>query len=153
MRSLVIAVVAFLVLTAAPAGGQQASAERDRQVIAALIQEVEAANNGGDVDRWVGLFAPDFAYMAPGAPAVTTTDALTEVARAGFQHNAAVDIRPLEIEVHGDWAFARTEVTGTVTLQGSGRVVQVNSKQLVIYRKVDDGTWRIARLISNSNTQ
>ena len=29
--------------------------------------------------------------------------------------------------------------------------MQVNTKQLVIYRKTEDGTWGIARLMSNSN--
>lgn len=153
MRSRIVAPFVCFVLTAGSTAAQQAPADRDRQAIAALIEDVQAANNDGDVDRWVSLFARNFVYMAPGSAAVATREVLTEVAQAGFQHNAAVDIRPLEIEVHGDWAFARTEVTGTVTLHGSGRVVQVNAKQLVIYEKMEDGTWRIARLMSNSNTQ
>lgn len=125
----------------------------DEAAVRALIEEVEAANNAGDVERWVGLFADGAVYMAPNAPAVTTREGLVEVAEAGFRHDAAIDIEPLEIEVHGDWAFARNAVTGTVTLQDSRDVVTVDVKQIVIYRKGDDGRWRIARLIGNSNTE
>lgn len=125
----------------------------DRAAIAALIEDVQDANNAGEVERWVGLFATDFVYMAPGAPPVTSREALVEVAKTGFRNRAAVVIKPIEIQAIGDWAFARNAVTGSVTLQESGRVVAIDVKQLVIYRKNEQGTWRIARLISNSNTQ
>lgn len=147
--AIALGLVAALVV---PAWAQDdpAPAEAD---IRALIEEVEAANNAGDVERWVGLFAEDAVYMPPNAPAVTTRDGLVEAAQAGFRHDAAIDIEPVEIEVHGDWAFARTAVTGTVTLQESRDVVPIDVKQIVIYRKGDDGRWKIARLIGNSNTE
>lgn len=124
---------------------------RDGAAIRAVIESVESANNAGDVERWVGHFAADAVYMAPGAPAVTTREGLVEVARAGFRHAAAIDIEPVEIEVVGDWAFVRAAVTGKVTLHRSGDVVEVDVKQLVIYRRQPDGQWKIARMMSNSN--
>lgn len=138
-------------LPASTLAQQPSLVARDSAAISALIEEVQDANNAGDVNRWVNLFAEDFAYMAPGAPAVTTRDALLQVARTGFRNKAAVDIAPIEIQVHGDWAFARNAVTGSVTLADTQRVVHVDVKQLVIYRKGADGRWRIARFSSNSN--
>ena len=145
-------VVGLLLAAVAPATAQHAqhSTEADQARIAALIERTAAANNAGDVEAWVALFGDDFVYMAPGSPPVTSRDALREVARAGFRHDAAIRIEPAEIEVHGDWAFARSQVTGRVTLAGSGEVVQVDVKQLAIYRR-QDGEWRIARLIMNGN--
>jgi uncharacterized protein (TIGR02246 family) len=125
--------------------------ESDRAAIVALIEATEAANNAGDVAGWVGLFADDAVYMAPGAPAVTTRDGLVEVARAGFRHRAAIDMTPVEIEVVGDWAFAWLKVGGSVALAGSNEVVAVNVKEIVVYRRDETGAWRIARLISNSD--
>jgi uncharacterized protein (TIGR02246 family) len=125
--------------------------ERDRSAIESLIEMTEAANNAGDVDAWVALFADDAVYMPPGAPAVTTREDLIEIAEAGFRHQADVDIEPIEITVQGDWAFARSRATGSVTLDGSGEVVEVDVKQIVIYSREADGTWRIARMIMNSN--
>lgn len=140
-----------LLLPASALAQRPSSSGTDSAAIVSLIEEVQAANNAGDVNRWVNLFAEDFVYMAPGAPAVTTRDALVEVARTGFRNKAAVDISPIEIQVHGNWAFARNAVTGSVTLADTQRVVRVDVKQLVIYRKGADGQWRIARFSSNSN--
>lgn len=146
----VVLVAASLVLTSA-ARSQGAGAPDETQAIRALIASVEAANNAGDVEKWVGLFASDFVYMAPNAPAVTSRDSLAEVARTGFRHKAAVRIQPVEIKVMGDWAYARNAVSGTVTLAGSGEVVSVDVKQLAVYAREPGGQWRIARLMSNSN--
>lgn len=150
MRQVLGLVAVGLVLTSA-AQAQGAGARDDTRPIRELIASVEAANNAGDVEQWVGLFASDFVYMAPNAPAVTSRDSLAEVARTGFRHQAAVRIQPLEIRVIGDWAYARNAVSGTVTLAGSGQVVTVDVKQLAVYARERDGQWRIARLMSNSN--
>lgn len=117
-----------------------------------LLAALETANNSGDVDKWVGLFAEDFVYMAPGMPAVTQRAELAEVARAGFRNKAAVAIDLLEVETCGAWAFARAAVTGTVKLHTSGEDVVVDVKELLVLTRGPQGTWRIARLMSNSNS-
>jgi uncharacterized protein (TIGR02246 family) len=123
----------------------------DQRAIIDVMERTEEANNAGDVDAWVALFAADAVYMPPGVAAVTTREGLVDVAEAGFRHQADIDIRPLEVVLAGDWAFARTAVSGTVTVNPTGEVVQVDSKQLVVYRRDEDGRWRIARLITNRN--
>jgi len=137
-----------------PAALAAQSAAEDERAIRALIAETAAANNAGDVERWVALFADEFVYMAPGAPAVTTRRALVEVAEAGFRHEASIQIEPLEIRtVSDEWAFARSAVSGSVRLHSSGEVVPVDVKQLVLYRRDPvSGEWRIARIITNSNS-
>lgn len=137
---------------AMPAASTDVGANPDVVAIESLISNLEAANNAGDVERWVAHFAEDAVYMPPGSPEVTTRAELIEVAEAGFRHDAAVHIEPVEIHVAGDWAFARTKVTGTVTLEKSRDVVPVDVKQLVVYQRDGKGVWRIARMISNSNT-
>jgi uncharacterized protein (TIGR02246 family) len=146
--------ILLAVLATHPAYGQQQDGADDAQVaIRTLIQRAVEANNAGAVEAWVDLFAHDAVYMAPGAPSVTTRAGLLEVARAGFRHQASIDIEPLEIQILGDWAFARTRVSGSVRLQGTGEVVSVDVKEIVIYRRGEDGDWKIARLISNSNRE
>lgn len=117
-----------------------------------LIQRTAQANNAGDVEEWVGLFAEGAVYMPPGAPAVTTRRGLVEIAEAGFRHDSEIEIEPMEIVVTGPWAYARNEVSGTVTIDPTGEEVTVDVKQIVIYRRTESGEWRIARLISNSNS-
>jgi ketosteroid isomerase-like protein len=88
--------------------------------------------------------------MAPGAPAVTTREGLRAVAEAGFRHRPSIRIEPLEIVVTETWAFARSQVGGTVVIHPTGEVVTVDVKQISIYRRTASGEWRIARLIMNS---
>ena len=123
----------------------------DVRAVRKLVAANAQANNAGDVDGWVALFAPDFVYMAPGMPAVTTRAELIEVGRAGFRHRANIRIEPLETHVAGDWAYTRNAVGGTVTLADSGEVVTIDLKQLAIFARGTDGRWRIARLITNAN--
>lgn len=148
-----IALVTALVTASGPEPALAQEVDADVAAIHALIEETEAANNAGDVERWVALFGEEFVYMAPGAPAVTTRADLVEVARAGFRNEAEISIDPVEIQVLPEgWAFARSHVTGEVTVRSTGEVVSVDVKQLVIYRRhPDTGAWRITRLISNSN--
>lgn len=77
-----------LALASTPADAPAQGAPHDEAAIRALIEETRLANNAGDVERWVALFHDDFAYMAPGAPAVTTREALIEVAEAGFRNQS-----------------------------------------------------------------
>ena len=151
MLSRVLILAAVSLATSSAVQGQSDAPRDDHQAIRELIASVEAANNAGDVARWVGLFARDFVYLASSAPAVTSRDSLVEVAKAGFRHKAAVRIQPIEIKVKGDWAYARNAVSGSVTLARSGQVVTVDVKQLAVYTRESDGQWRIARLMSNSN--
>lgn len=145
--------MALLWLAAATAGGASPvqAARDDRAAIVALVEQLEAANNAGSVEQWTSLFADDFVYMAPGAPAVTDRASLVAVAKAGFRNRASIEIVPVEIELCGGWAFVRSEVKGTVKLHGSGEVVAVGVKEVFIARRSDAGSWKIARLIMNGN--
>lgn len=151
MRRVGLLLVGALLLGSPAAAGAEGERGRSEAAIEALIEGVEEANNAGNVERWVSYFAEDAVYMPPGVPAVTTREGLVEIAEAGFRHRSDVEIEPVEIRVFDKWAFARTEVTGTVTVQGSGEVIDVDTKQIVIYTRGADGGWLIARMISNGN--
>jgi len=124
----------------------------DKEAIRALISKVEAANNAGDVDTWVACFAPTFTYMPPNLPPITDRDSLIEIAKFGFRNHASIRISPVEIQVCRDWAFSRSHVGGNVELFGSGKVLELDLKQLVVYRRNSQGTWQIAQLMINSNS-
>ncbi|MEX2401242.1 MAG: nuclear transport factor 2 family protein [Rhodothermales bacterium] len=134
-------------------GQKNSLSENDKTAIKKIIQKTETYNNASAVDKWVNLFATDAVYMPPGSPALTTREELIETAEAGFKHQASISIKAIEIKGHGDWAFARTRVTGEVDVHGSNEIVSVDVKQVVIYVREPEGQWKISRLISNSNTQ
>lgn len=138
--------------TATPAASDDDS-DADVAAIRDLIARTEAANNAADTLGWVALFEEGAVYMPPGASAVTTREGLEETAAAGFGSWAAdVRISPAEIVVDGDWAFARSDVSGTVTSREDDEAFPVDVKQIAIYHRQPDGSWKIARLITNSNS-
>ena len=125
----------------------------DRAAIHDLIRRTQDANNEGDVEAWVEGFAPDAVYMPPGSPAVTDPAGLRVMAEAGFS-GATVDVTltPEEIEIHGDWAFARIRVEGGGTTVTDGDPFAIDMKEIVVFERQPDGAWKIARLISNRNS-
>jgi uncharacterized protein (TIGR02246 family) len=101
---------------------RDANVAADKEPIQAIMKEASAALRAGDAERWVAIFSDDGIMMPANRPAVTGRKALLQLARERvdkFTMNA--EIKPLEIEVCGDWAFARTTVSGTVTPRTGAR--------------------------------
>lgn len=138
------------VVNCAPPGPSLGAA--DEIAIRELIAQTASANNAADTLGWVDLFEGGAVYMPPGMPPVSTRAGLEEMAATGFgPYAAAITIDPVEIVVSGDWAFARSEVRGTVTPRTGGDPIPVNVKQLVVYHRQPSGEWKIARFMSNAN--
>jgi uncharacterized protein (TIGR02246 family) len=141
--------IALLVGGACTSPEDPAVAERQ---IRALIEQTVQANNAGNVEEWVALFEDGAVYMPAGQPAITTREDLRAIAQAGFsQATVNATMTADEIVVMGDWAFARLGVTGTATPAEGGDIATFDLKEIALYHRQDDGTWKIARLILNSN--
>ena len=123
----------------------------DEAAILDLITQAEVANNAADTLGWVALFSSDAVYMAPGMQEVTSREGLIQVAETGFgRYSVQISTEPKEIVVMGDWAFARSRVTGTANPRAGGEQSAIDVKQLVVYQRTEDG-WKIARMMNNSN--
>jgi uncharacterized protein (TIGR02246 family) len=126
--------------------------DADRKAIEAVLTEASAAYRDADAERWAAIFTKDAVIMLAGQPAITGREALVRLAQERFrQFTTAVEIKPEEIEMCGDWAFARTAVTGTFTPKDGSTPMELDLKEIAIYRRQPDGTWKVARLIGNSN--
>jgi uncharacterized protein (TIGR02246 family) len=133
--------------------GVDSGTASDETAIRELISQTAAANNAADTLGWVALFEEGAVYMPPGAREVTSRAELKEMAAAGFGPYAAdIQITPVEIVIWGNWAFARSQVIGTVTPRAGGEAIPVDLKQLAIYHRQPNGSWKIARLINNRNS-
>jgi uncharacterized protein (TIGR02246 family) len=133
-------------------GGDAPDTTADVAAIRAFIDNATDINNAGDIAGWVDLFAEDMVFMPDGQPAITTRDALEGSAVSHFsRYRPNIRITADEIQIMGDWAFARTTVTGTLTPHGNGNPLQVDRKEIAVYRRQTDGRWKLARLIANSS--
>jgi uncharacterized protein (TIGR02246 family) len=88
-----------------------------------------------------GVFMPAFSPSAVGAQAVRT--AYNAVFRA-IQLNVKFDIAEI-VETGPEWAFARTNSTGTVKVHATGEKSAEANQELFIFNKGQDGAWKIAR--------
>jgi uncharacterized protein (TIGR02246 family) len=132
--------------------GPAEAAARDVAAIRAVIDRAQDANNAGDITGWVALFEERAVYMPPGMEPVTTRQGLEDAAISGFsRYRSNIRITVDELEVLGDWAWARTTVTGTATPYGDGNPIRIDMKALQILRRQPDGSWKVSRYINNRN--
>ncbi len=125
--------------------------EDELEAIRSLIESVEAANNEGDVDAWVGSFDDPFWYLPSFSPAVTDRDSLRAMTAAAFSGwKTDIEILVGDIQVEGYWANVYSEVRGIAVSPDKSDTANVDVKQLVVYRKTDAG-WKISRMMNNPN--
>ncbi len=121
--------------------------EIDR-VIGNYLSALEAA----DVDRVMALYTDDAVLMPANAAAQVGEQALRSFYQALFQQVALeLTFTPAETRVLGEWVFARVDVAGTRTHKDSGEAEQVDNKVMLLLQQDDEGAWKIARQMFNSN--
>jgi uncharacterized protein (TIGR02246 family) len=125
------------------------AAERtgDEAAIEHVLRTYELALNVEDTDAAMKLYAPDGVFMPPNSPSSVGADAV----RAAYVNvfNAiklAVRFDIVEIvQVAPEWAFARTNSAGTVTVKASGQTGPEANQELFVLQKLGSGDWKIAR--------
>ena len=150
MKKLLLIVATLLVL-AVSGCAPQVDVEADAAAIRSLFDEATAALNpgGGDI---VDLDAEDAVIMYANEAAVIGKEAIRAREQrfddqATFEETRSVE----EIVASGDWAFVRWTGTGTVTPKDGGESSEFNRKGITIFQRQPDTSWKIARVISNSN--
>jgi steroid delta-isomerase len=145
-RTLVFAAIALLLAPLAACG---ADATAEAEIKAALTQWM-ADFNAGKSDKVCGLFAPDLKSDFRGQPE-RNFDQLCALLQKSLKDEArsftyALDIK--EIIVSGDLAAVRLVWTLTVEPKGGGASIVSREPGLDIFRKVPDGSWKIARFLA-----
>jgi uncharacterized protein (TIGR02246 family) len=131
---------------------QSKDLEADKQAIRAIIKEAIAAHRAGDAERWAAIFTTDAVLMPANQASISGTEAVQRYARERFtKFTSRAEIKPVEIEISGDWAFTRTALSGTMTPKDGGKPIELDGKEIALFRRQPDGSWKVARLIGNSN--
>ena len=138
-------VLAVLVL----AGWAQGS---DEDAIRTLIDELAAAVDAGDAAAFRTCYGEGAVEMPPNQPPNVSLAAIEAMANQNFEGLDYSDVRlPIEeISTPGDWAFVRGTFAITVTPAG-GEAAQDSGKWIAIAARQADGSWKITRLIWNSD--
>ena len=140
---LTIAVAAMSLLAAATS----ARAEVARSGIEKTLAKYNAALNGGNTSAVLPLYAADGVFMAPYGPSAVGIDAV----KVAYDHvfdelkfHVKFDVAEI-VEMSPSWAFVRTNSAGTTDHHSTGKTTAEANQELFIFKKGDDGEWRIAR--------
>jgi ketosteroid isomerase-like protein len=154
-RLLPVALLAILPVACQPAAPAAAPGltDADRDAIGKTMEAAVAIANRPPVD-WnayvEAYYAPDAMVLSPGGPAVDGREA---IAGAMGSYPALTDVKfeQLEIEGSGDWAWVRGSYSFNMTVPDSDEPVPDAGKYIEIWKRQDDGSWRVYRDIYNSD--
>jgi uncharacterized protein (TIGR02246 family) len=124
----------------------------DLRAIAQMAADWRAGWLAGDVDTLLALYADDPVLLPQGQPAVTGRDAiraLYEAVLSEFQFTTESTLN--EVDASGDLGYFWSTYRLTATPKGGGASTTSAGKSVFIVRRQRDGTWKITRLIDNSD--
>lgn len=123
------------------------AAVSDQEKIRTLLKTYEQVLNASDVLGVLKLYAHDGVFMPQHSPSAVGIEAIEGAYTAVFEAiDLDVEFDIVEIAVVADdWAFARTNSAGTTTIHGAGDKIAEANQELFVFRKTDDGEWKIAR--------
>jgi uncharacterized protein (TIGR02246 family) len=118
----------------------------DKEAITALLACYAEALNASDTDAVMKLYTEDGVFMPQNFPSSVGADAVRQAYDAVFHAiQLTVKFHIKEVEpVSSEWAFARTNSAGTVSIHATGQSSTEANQELFVLHNVD-GDWKIAR--------
>jgi steroid delta-isomerase-like uncharacterized protein len=129
------------------------SKDQDTAAIKSMLDSYAAAANGGNVAALVNYYTDDAIRMPPNEPAVAGREAVRSWMQSSLDQfiMKGFSFPRVEVEVAGDWAFARVTLTMTPTPKAGGEPIDYTGKAVAIYKRQADGSWRACCDIWNSD--
>ncbi len=145
MKNQLIQTLAVAALILGSLSGAHAT-DLDKTQIEAVLEGYEQVLNAGDVAGVLRLYTKDGVFMAQHNPSAVGIHQVEAAYTGVFQAiDLNVDFDIIEVEVIADeWAFARTNSSGTTTINATGDKIPEGNQELFILQKID-GDWKIAR--------
>jgi uncharacterized protein (TIGR02246 family) len=117
------------------------------EAVMALLGKYNEALNESSTEAVMPLYAEDGVFMPPHSQSAVGSAAVRDAYDAVFKAitlNVKFTIAEI-VELGPGWAFARTNSAGTTTDHATGRKSAEGNQELFIFKKDDDGAWKIAR--------
>jgi uncharacterized protein (TIGR02246 family) len=120
--------------------------DKDELEIRELVSTWIRATREGDVETVLSLTTEDVVFLAPDHAPMQGRAAFGEALRAVLGTHAIDSTSEIdEVAVFGDVAYCRSRLAVTVTTSHSQTPTQSRGHTLTIFRRGDDGKWRLAR--------
>jgi uncharacterized protein (TIGR02246 family) len=119
----------------------------DETAIRNVMSSYESALNASNTEAAMPLYAEDGVFMAPNNQSAVGKASVRQAYDAVFKAiTLGVNFAIAELVVMSpQWAFVRTNSTGTQKINATGATSREANQELFIFKKGDDGQWRIAR--------
>ncbi len=125
--------------------------EADIDAIKKLSDVYGSVVSNGDVDSYIELFTEDAIVMPPNSKIVIGRENILNRAKSRFGTYKEIGLEevtnPDEIKIYGDWAFD----LGITTYKTRVDPTVKTNKYIRIWQKQPDDSWKLARVIWNSN--
>ena len=119
----------------------------DEAAIRGVMASYNDALNGGKTAGVMPLYADDGVFMPPYSQSAVGKAAVEKAYDAVFEElkfHVRFTIAELNV-IAPSWAYVRTNSAGTTGHHSTGKTTAEANQELFIFRKGDDGKWRIAR--------
>ena len=124
--------------------GEEVDVEADIAAIKELYNQATLACSTGDAELYLSIFTEDAVVMPPGYPPAMGKEELRPMIEGLFGlFDLELPYTVEEVEVIGDWAFARSSWQYSMTPKEGGETTTSPGKQLDTLKKQPDGSWKI----------
>jgi uncharacterized protein (TIGR02246 family) len=142
-----LAASAYPVQLCAQTAMSPAATASDEAAIRGVLAGYNAALNGGKTAAVLPLYTDDGVFMPPYSQSAVGKDAVRKAYDAVFDElkfSVKFDIAELVV-ISPVWAYVRTNSAGTTGHHSTGKTTAEANQELFLFKKGDDGHWRIAR--------
>ena len=123
--------------------------------IASIKQLAEDWRSGwiaGDTEFVLSLYAEEPVLMPQGQPAISGKENIRPLYEAVMKEvEFESQSKVMDVEVSGDLGYFWCDYTLTARPKAGGETIEVAGKYMCIVKRQDDGSWKITRLMDNSD--
>jgi uncharacterized protein (TIGR02246 family) len=126
------------------------SLEKDKSAILEIIADYEKALEQRDPSACASMFASNGIFLPNGSETVSGDGILENFKStlADFPTSWSIDLKVQEIDVHYDWAYARTE--NSIAYTQDGQSENLRSRSIFLFARQDDGAWKVKTYAFNA---
>jgi uncharacterized protein (TIGR02246 family) len=126
----------------------------DVAAIKKLAEDWRAGWERSDAEALLSLYTSDPVLLPQGQPAVAGQNAIRTLYQSFFRdYTVKGEGKVVEVEVSGDLGYFWNSYALTATPKAGGEKITAEGKSLFIVRRQSDNSWKIARLIDNSDQE
>jgi len=123
--------------------------EKEKSEIKKVLFSYRDALNESNAEKVLSLYTENGVFMPSSAPTAIGQEQLKGTYEFVFSNiQLSIEFYIDEIEIVGEYAFARTTSKGTTLIHASGETVPEENRELFVLRK-ENGSWKIDRYMFN----